>query len=424
MENAKLVDHPLRANILAEMHARPFASLETPRTILRQAFLSDPLFTPVKGLQAFSDWCRQNNLRTPTDETRHHSVKIGDIQLTWEQHSEFLTLTWDAAFTKRSHDMLLDAAKIHSPQILTGTPELISAVKLDLVGAEKKDELNIFNFEADSLCISYVEDRSAIIMTDFRQDLYGYTLYAVQNDGMNDAAVGILVRRLLEIETYRCMALLGFEKIKSITPEIANIEHKLVELTRDLGAKSDLQTTRDSLDEISDIAADLVKLSAASQYRLSASRAYYELVNARLKRIDEEAIPGYHKIEEFVARRLGPAMRTCLNMENRFKVAEQKLSRATEMLRTSIDLQMQAQNHQLLETMNNRALMQFRLQTTVEGLSIAAVSYYVVGLFAYMVKGSSELSNFDANKIIAVSVPIIAVMVWLGIKSLRAKLDP
>jgi uncharacterized membrane-anchored protein len=320
--------------------------------------------------------------------------------------------------------MLLDAAKIHSPQILTGTPELISAVKLDLVGAEKKDELNIFNFEADSLCISYVEDRSAIIMTDFRQDLYGYTLYAVQNDGMNDAAVGILVRRLLEIETYRCMALLGFEKIKSITPEIANIEHKLVELTRDLGAKSDLQTTRDSLDEISDIAADLVKLSAASQYRLSASRAYYELVNARLKRIDEEAIPGYHKIEEFVARRVGPAMRTCLNMENRFKVAEQKLSRATEMLRTSIDLQMQAQNHQLLETMNNRALMQFRLQTTVEGLSIAAVSYYVVGLFAYMVKGSSELSNFDANKIIAVSVPIIAVMVWLGIKSLRAKLDP
>jgi uncharacterized membrane-anchored protein len=421
LENATLVDHPLRPNILAEMHARPFVSLATPRTILRQAFLCEPSSTPINDLKIFSDWCRQNNLRLPPKETRHHSVKVDSIQLTWERHSEFLTLTWDAAFTKKSHDELLDASKTHSRKILTGTPTLISAVKLDLVSADKKGELNIFNFDTESLCISYVEERSAIIMTDFRQDLYGYTRYAVQNAGMNDTAVGILVRRLLEIETYRCMALLGFEEIKSIAPEIANIEHKLVDLTRDLGSKSDLLATRNTLDAITDIAADLVKLSAASQYRLSATRAYYELVNARLNRIDEEAIKGYHKLEEFVARRLGPAMRTCLNMETRFKVAEKKLSRATELLRTNIDMQMQAQNHQLLETMNNRALMQYRLQTTVEGLSIAAVSYYVVGLFAYIVKGSETLANFEANKVIALSVPVIAIIVWLGIKGVRAK---
>lgn len=423
MANTTLIDHPFRDNILAEMHARPFVSLATPRTILRQAFLCAPSSTPQHDLQAFSDWCGQNDLRLPPDESRHHSVTIDDIQLTWERHSEFVTLTWDAPFTKKSHDALLDASKTHSPQILTGAPKLISATKLDLVSADKKGELNIFNFNAESLCISYVDDRSAMIMTDFRQDLYGYTRYAVQNDGMNDTAVGILVRRLLEIETYRCMALLGFEEIKSITPQIANIEQKLVELTRDLGSRSDLTTTRKSLDDISDIVADLVKLSAASQYRLSATRAYYELVNARLKRIDEEAIKGYHKVEEFVKRRLGPAMRTCLNVENRFKVAEKKLSRATELLRTNIDIQMQAQNHQLLETMNNRALMQYRLQTTVEGLSIAAVSYYVVGLFAYIVKGSGSLMNFDPNKTVAFSVPVIAISVWLGIKSLRAKLD-
>lgn len=423
MENATLIDHPLRGNILAEMHARPYTQLSTPRTILRQAYICDPSSTPLKDLQKLSDWCLRNNQRTPLDDTRHHLVTIDEVQLTWERHSEFLTLTWDCARGKKSTDHLLDISKTHSPKILSGELKLIAAVKVDLVHASKTGDLNIFEFNKESLCISYVENRSAIVITDFRQDLNGYTQYAVQNDGINDPASGILVRRLLEIETYRAMALLGFEEIKTIYPEISNVEKELIELTRDLRSHSNLNTTRKLLDEISGIEADLVKLSAASQYRLSATRAYYELINARLKRIAEEPIAGYYKIEEFVGRRLGPAMRTCLNMEKRFKVAEKKLSRATELLRTNIDLQMQTQNHQLLNTMNSRAQLQYRLQTTVEGLSIAAVSYYIVGLFAYIVKGTKIAQVYDPNKAIAISVPIIVIAIWLGIRGIRAKFE-
>lgn len=421
MSDQPIKDHPLRARILEEMHARPYAPISAPRCILRQAFLCDQTSSASAAHDKFANWCTQQNIKPPQDNARHHSVTFENTKLTWERHTEFISLTWDCAQKRGAHTRLWTMAKLHTQNILAKSPLLISATKLDLVMKKKPGQFDMCEFDSESLCMSSIEDGKAIIMTDFRQDLYGATKYAIQNDTLDSAACGVLVRRLLEIETYRSVALLGFETVKTIMPRISKIEGQLVDLTEHIGDKTDLATTRATLEKITDIAGELASLSASSQYRFSATRAYYELINGRIERINEAPMDGYSKIEEFLGKRLAPAMRTCVNVENRISVAGVKLSGVSNLLRTKVDIQMQSQNHLLLETMNTRAMLQYRLQKTVEGLSIAAVSYYIVGLIAYMIKGFGVNIPISTAKLTALSVPLTLLAVWLVIRKIHRK---
>ena len=106
--------------------------------------------------------------------------------------------------------------------------------------------------------------------------------------------------------------------------------------------------------------------------------------------IREHGVEGWPTFQDFLARRMAPAMRTCAMLEERQAKLSEKLSRAANLLRTRVDVEIERQNRDLLSAMNDRARMQLRLQETVEGLSVAAISYYVVGLAAYVFKGAKD----------------------------------
>ena len=152
----------------------------------------------------------------------------------------------------------------------------------------------------------------------------------------------------------------------------------------------DLADNRHLLDELTALAAELEAGATGSLYRFGASRAYYEIVNLRLQTIGERKAGGLPTWSAFLARRMAPAMRTCVTTEERQANLSRKLARAANLLRTRVDVALQQQNQNLLRTMNARTRMQLRLQATVEGLSVAAISYYVVSLFAYLVKGAHD----------------------------------
>jgi uncharacterized membrane-anchored protein len=63
------------------------------------------------------------------------------------------------------------------------------------------------------------------------------------------------------------------------------------------------------------------------------------------------------------------------------------------------------------------------LQTTVEGLSTAAITYYVVGLFGYLVKGLYDAGQIkvDPSLVTAGFVPIAALSIWWTVRSIRRK---
>ena len=100
----------------------------------------------------------------------------------------------------------------------------------------------------------------------------------------------------------------------------------------------------------------------------------------------------------------------------------EQVARATKLLSTRIDISRQQQNQSLLESMNRRAKTQLRLQATVEGLSVAAVTYYVVGLIGTLAKGVASMGvPINTTIATAASIPAVAGLAYLGIRRLRVK---
>lgn len=176
------------------------------------------------------------------------------------------------------------------------------------------------------------------------------------------------------------------------------------------------------LDELTSLAVELEAGAAASQFRFGASRAYNEIVQMRLQTIGERKVDGWPTWSSFLARRMSPAMRTCATTEIRQSDLSEKLARAANLLRTRVDVEMERQNRDLLKSMNDRTRLQLRLQTTVEGLSVAAVSYYVVGLFGYLVKGLHDKGlPVDVSLATAVFVPVAVAAIWFVVRRIRRR---
>jgi len=274
-------------------------------------------------------------------------------------------------------------------------------------------------FDRASLCYSVVENGAAAILTDFRQDDEGLTDILILCRDLNPTRAGALAQRLLEIENYRTLALLSLPLTRSMATELRRMESRLAVITDEMC--TNLAARRDSdvlLAELTSLAAELEAGVAANLYRFGASRAYYDIVEERLALLSEQAVPGYCTWHDFLQRRIAPAMRTCQSVKDRQAKLSDKLNRAISLLRSWIDVELQRQNRDLLTSMNNRAKMQLRLQQTVEGLSVAAISYYVVSLLGYLLKGI-PITHEIAAPVTAVLVPAVMLTIWWIVRRIR-----
>jgi uncharacterized membrane-anchored protein len=144
-------------------------------------------------------------------------------------------------------------------------------------------------------------------------------------------------------------------------------------------------------------------------------------VRQRLAIIGETPMGEGSTVAAFLERRLAPAMRTCQTTAERQADLSRKLTRAANLLRTRVDVELESQNRDLLSAMNDRARMQLRLQQTVEGLSVAAISYYVVGLFGYAAKGAKDMGYLpmDPGTLTGLFVPFALLGVWMAVRRIR-----
>lgn len=409
---------PLREKVLGEVHARPFRSIGCPRTILHYAFLTDAE-EAARDHAWLTEFCVSRGGHGPAPGARHHTIPFGGGTLSWEQHAEFTTYTWDGAAHAQTifgqvpikHPF---GAAFHAPG------DLLVAVRLEVRGGDDAIEWRS-QFDESSMTVSTLEDGAALVATDFRQDGDGMTRFLVCNRTMSEVQSGAIVQRLLEVETYRTLAMLGLFEATRLQPEIRQFELELAELTGQMKDTSALGANQELLDKLSALAAALEAGATASTFRFGASRAYDQIVRARLEALREEAAPGELSMASFLVRRLAPAMRTCQAIEDRQAMLSRKLARATTLLRTRVDVELEDQNRSLLESMNRRAQLQLRLQQTVEGLSVAAVSYYVVGLISYLAKAAkgTGLHLPDANIMTGISVPVVVLVIWWTVKRIR-----
>ena len=259
------------------------------------------------------------------------------------------------------------------------------------------------------------------MLTDFRIHEDGFSRMLLMDVKMGKRQGGRIVARLLEIETYRMACLLALPVAREVALTVAKAEIELAAHTTSLTLKQ-ADDEPALLKQLTSLAATVENQLATTNFRFGAARAYYAIVKLRVAELREERLTGLQTIEEFLERRLTPAMNTCESVAKRLFDLSERVSRASALLRTRVDIEREQQNQALLASMNRRAKMQLHLQETVEGLSIAAITYYVVGLIGYGAKGVRAVGiDLNVEAAIAISIPIVAVGIWYLLKRWREK---
>jgi len=259
-------------------------------------------------------------------------------------------------------------------------------------------------------------------LTQFRLRADGFErMLVLAPEGTSQTRAGRIAARLLELETYRLMALRGLPVAKALGPMLTQSEQALAAITAQLENKS--ASDQQLLDTLVALAASVERATAENVYRFSATKAYDALVSQRIKELRERAIPGTQTMGEFMQRRLSPAMATVEATAQRLASLSQRVARTSDLLRTRVDISTEVQNQQLLEKLTRGQETQLRLQATVEGLSIAAISYYVISLLLYGAKALKAAGvPIHPEMAAGTMVPVVLWLVWRTTQKIHARL--
>jgi uncharacterized membrane-anchored protein len=239
-------------------------------------------------------------------------------------------------------------------------------------------------------------------------------------NNMKPWRIGYFSKNTIELETYRVLALFGLPIAQQISTGLARFEAELGRLTTEMRAPEP-EKGQALLDQMTRLAAELEADSAISLFRFGATRAYGDIFIERIAALGSGTLPGHKNFGTFLERRIAPALRTCRSVEERQANLSLKLSRAADLLRTRVEVEMANQNRNLLNELNRRGRQQLQLQRTVEGLSVAAVSYYIVGLFYYIAKAAKDQipGHVSPEALTGFFVPFAVVFVALTVRHIR-----
>jgi len=425
-----LRDHPQRHVLSAELHARPYARLVAPLRASHLATLSGEGSTEADRAQVAA-LCARFGVSPPGQSENHLTVDLGPLQLKWERHTEFSTYTFfqTAGDEGEGRQPFERRALDDVPQDwLCGIPgEMIAGIHVEMEDRRRPprgaDDLRRI-FKGDNYAGSLVSGGGATAWMDFAIHDDGFGRILIQDRRLGDRQGGRLVQRLLEIETYRMMALLALPVAREFGARLSAGRDRLTEINHRMLSLGGLDDERRLLAELTRLSAEIEEVAAPAVYRFGAARAYYDLVQRRVAELREERIEGLQTVDEFLERRLAPAMRTCEATAQRLERLSTRVSRASELLRTRVDIQLEAQNSDLLRSMDRRARLQLRLQETVEGLSVAAISYYLVGLVSYAAKGAKSFGlALDVDLVTGLAIPVVVCAVGLGVLRLRRHIE-
>jgi uncharacterized membrane-anchored protein len=414
-------DHPRRLALNDEIHARPPEELVAPQRISFIALFADWSLRE-RQWEQIVDLAGRFGAAPPPPGATHYSADLGPFRIKWERHTEFSRYKFivpgdgSAPFANPA----LDAVPADWVAGLLGEVMVASHVALLAKddGAIDFDAISALYFDGNTLAGGGVAGGAALAATDFRIHADGFSRILVQDRSMTRRQAGRTIQRLVEIDAYRMMALLALPVARALGESLTRSERELAGITTALASA----TSEDEpalLDRLTRLEAEMESRYADNLFRFSASAAYYALVQRRIAELRERQA-GLQTIHDFLERRLTPAMNTCQAAAARQESLSRRVARASQLLSTRVDITREGQNQALLGSMDRRAKLQLRLQETVEGLSVAAVTYYVVALVGHVADGlmAGGLA-VDPPIVEAASVPVVALLTWLGVRRIR-----
>lgn len=431
---AQIPDHPLRYALTNELHARPSPVIPVPSTAVFLA-VKQPHSAAARDraedrahLTALLD---RFGAAHPAPDANHHACALGRYGLKWENHTEFTswfsfgpgltTRPFDpAAFDVFADDWLAAAPGVRMTSILFRLEQMDIDADGQCDPAAMRKKLDEW-FVAESLAAVTVLDGAAVVASDFRIDPAGHVRMAVfAHPDTGDRRIGRIVQRLCEIETYRAMSMLGLARARTVSRETGALDKRLSNLIAEMAQGPGHAEL--ALDGLMAVSAELERLEMSASFRFGATRAYEAIVLDRIAALREQRFEGRQTLTEFMRRRWDPAMRTVRAAGDRLAGLSERAMRAGRLLSTQVEVARSAQNQSLLKSMDQRADLQLRLQNTVEGLSVVAVSYYAVGLVANMVMPLAEPAGLGKTAVMAMVTPLVIAAVWIGLRRIRSRL--
>ena len=423
---SSLSQHPQRGLLHNEIHARPPQSLAAPLAISHIVMLVNAAGREASRAHLCA-LLRERHQPLPDGETTHLRLDLGTFRIRWEMHTEFVTWTFMVPLQTEgfgTREPVGAVAAVPHGWLAALPGQCLCSLHLWVLPTQSFGSGSLVRhvLHEDTLIASTVADGHGEVYTDFALHADGYSRMVLLAGGMTPRRLGRLVQRLLEVETYRMAALLGLPAARDAAAELGSGERELAALADAIRTAS-RHAEPDLLDRLTRLAGQVESQYAATHSRFSASKAYFELVDLRIAELHESRLAGMQTIREFMDRRLSPARSTCEWAARRQEGLSQRVSRMSNLLRTRVEIEQQQSSQALLATMNQRQGLQLKLQSAVEGLSVAAITYYIVGLVSYLAKGAQQLGwPLSPETTAAAAIPVVALAVWWSIKRMHQRM--
>ncbi len=422
----KLQVHPLREDLYNELHSRPFHVVSTPAQMTHIAIQHGGKLLE-EEMALLTALCTRFQVTAPTTKMPCFHQDFGLFELRWERHMEFSGYTFihqGGSGGKPFERNAIDYVPQEWLNLLPGT--VVAAFHLQIEDGQKHRGITPLEvsdyFEKLRMVGSQPVNGMAEVWTTFRLHSDGFGRFLIYNMGLSESKMGRLSQRFIELETYRLMSTLGLPLARELAPQLTRLDLKLKAITLAIASPGGADEERSLLTRLSQMASQVEAHRSSTNYRFSATSAYHQVVLQRLEvlREKEREVAGHLTINEFLVRRLSPAVRTCEVMGARLDDLSTRIDRASELLRTRVELGIEEQNQQLLSSMDRRSKIQLRMQQTVEGLSVAAISYYLVGLLKILFETLYELGvPLDKAVATGLSVPMVVLTVWWGTRRIH-----
>jgi uncharacterized membrane-anchored protein len=429
-------DHPDRASLAAEVHARPPEPLQAPSRATYVAVRIDGEARAAEMAHIVA-LCGLTGVAPPPAGGTQWAAQMGAVRFKWERHGEFSSYTFFVAGLS-GQPFAEPVVGLLPPGWLAGVPgQTVFAAHAKLASADLLADPDkgpggtpsapqlAAHFGANVVVGAGIGDGAGLAFTDFVIHPDGFARFLLLDREMTERQAGRMLQRLFEIEAYRMMALLALPVARALWPRLQAIERTLAGLTERIAAGADAGPGQDEqlLQDLMALAAEIESALSASQARFGASRAYHALVTTRIAELREVRIKGLQTIDEFMTRRLSPAMATCATASQRLHDLSERVAQASSLLSTRVDIARERQNQALLAATARRAKLQLRLQQTVEGLSVAAIVYYLAGLVGYGAKALKAAgAPISADLVTGAAVPVLALGAWLVLKRVHRRI--
>lgn len=255
-------------------------------------------------------------------------------------------------------------------------------------------------------------DEHTSVLTSFTPDEQGRERYwvTVGSPRSTPAHQKEIVDILVRIETYYHLLLMQKPLFSAAVDQVYKFEQVHLQqreiITSHIG-HADSQTLQRWLNSLTQDLLKTNRMAGKLHFELSAAVPYDKIVHSTLASLGEKPLEAYRPVSDYVLKGITGVAEGYQQLLKRIDTLRNGFEGIIGIIRTRVDLIVEAQNLALLQSVDKTTKSQVILQHTVEGLSVIVIAYYLAGLMGYVFKGLSEMGWIaNANLASAVFVPI------------------